>query len=130
MVYEWLLENYGSVLYDKTMPWSNRKKYDFILEAFKIILEVDGRQHFQQVSNWQAPETQHENDFQKMITAKENGYSVIRIFQEDVYNNKMDWKTFLKNNIQRYETRTFIYLSSDIDIYNPIRNAHEKINKK
>jgi very-short-patch-repair endonuclease len=69
--------------------------FDFYLEDIKLIIEVDGRQHFMQVSNWTAPDITQLNDIFKMDRANEHGYSVIRINQEDILYNKIDWKTKL-----------------------------------
>ena len=73
--------------------------FDFVLLDEKIIIELDGIQHFKQVSNWLSLDIQHERDIYKMKCANKNGYSVIRIFQEDVYNNTILWKDLLLNHI-------------------------------
>jgi very-short-patch-repair endonuclease len=74
--------------------------YDFILED-KIIIELDGPQHFKQVSNWQPPEETHLNDLYKMKCAKDNGYSIIRLLQTDVFYDTYDWLTKLRENIEK-----------------------------
>ena len=61
---------------------------------------MDGRQHFQQVSNWSSPEEQFENDKYKEKCANDNDYSVIRILQEDVLNDTYDWLKDLCNTIE------------------------------
>ena len=48
--------------------------FDFILEEHKIIIELDGRQHFEQVSNWDSPDKVQERDKYKMKKANDNGY--------------------------------------------------------
>jgi very-short-patch-repair endonuclease len=73
--------------------------YDFVLDEFNIIIELDGRQHFEQVSNWQSPEKTQKNDAFKNKLALENGYKIIRICQEIVWNNKEDWEIELINAI-------------------------------
>ncbi|AYV76702.1 MAG: restriction endonuclease [Terrestrivirus sp.] len=65
--------------------------FDFCIEENKIIIELDGLQHFEQVFNWKSPESQQQSDFIKMKYANNNGYSIIRILQEDVYKNAYDW---------------------------------------
>ena len=62
--------------------------YDFVIEEYKVIIELDGIQHFKQVSNWDSPEETQLRDKYKMEKANANGYSVIRILQDDVYNDK------------------------------------------
>ena len=47
---------------------------------YKLLLEIDGRQHFQQIKNWKSPEETQERDIYKMKLALEHGYSILRIF--------------------------------------------------
>lgn len=71
--------------------------FDFVILEYKIIIELDGPQHFRQISNWQSPEINLKMDIYKMNCANKNNFSIIRILQEDVYYNKYDW---LKEIIQ------------------------------
>ena len=90
---------------------NNTNKYlpfDFCIEEYKIIIELDGIQHFEQVSNWSSPEEQLKNDKYKEQCANENGHSIIRILQEDVFNDKYDWKNELINNIEKIKTDNII----------------------
>ena len=75
--------------------------FDFVLEERKIIIELDGKQHFEQIGNWLSPVETRKNDLYKMNCANENGYSIIRILQKDVYYNKYDWLSELINNIEK-----------------------------
>ena len=75
--------------------------FDFVLEERKIIIELDGKQHFEQIGNWLSPAETRKNDLYKMNYANENGYSIIRILQKDVYYNKYDWLSELINNIEK-----------------------------
>ena len=70
--------------------------FDFFLSEKGLIIELDGAQHFKQVANWTTPEKAIKRDIFKMQKAEEAGYKVIRIFQEDVYNNDEKW---LEENI-------------------------------
>jgi very-short-patch-repair endonuclease len=65
--------------------------FDFILKEEKIIIELDGPHHFRQVSNWGNFLENQKRDIYKMKCANENGFSVIRILQEDVFFDKYDW---------------------------------------
>jgi very-short-patch-repair endonuclease len=73
--------------------------YDFVLEDLKIILELDGPQHFKQIGNWKSPELTKVNDIYKIKCANDNGFSVIRILQKDVWHNKYDWLNEIQDNI-------------------------------
>jgi very-short-patch-repair endonuclease len=74
--------------------------FDFVIKANKIIIELDGNQHFVQVKNWLSPKETQQNDLFKMRKANTNGYSVIRLLQMDVWNNTNNWLTILRNVIQ------------------------------
>ena len=63
-----------------------------------------GLQHFKQISNWQSPEETNKRDIYKIKCANQNKYSVIRVLQEDVYNDKYDWLTELNQNIEKIVT--------------------------
>lgn len=115
-LYETLKQSYPSIITQFKQEWCKRKSYlpfDFCIIELKIIIELDGPQHFQQVSNWSSPEEQFENDIYKQNCANENGYSIIRLLQEDVINDNYDWNKelcetieFIKNN----EKSQIIYL--------------------
>jgi very-short-patch-repair endonuclease len=84
--------------------WCKNKTYlpfDFVLKNEKIIIELDGRQHFTQISNWQSPKITQERDVYKMKCANENGYTVIRILQEDIFYDKYDWLSDLVFAIEK-----------------------------
>jgi very-short-patch-repair endonuclease len=103
-LYEKLLVIYPNLIHQYKVEWCKNKTYlpfDFVLEDIKIIIELDGGQHFKQVRDWKSPEEQQQNDKYKMECANINGFSVIRILQEDVYNDLYDWLNELKNNIDK-----------------------------
>ena len=64
-------------------------------------MEQDGPQHFKQIGDWLSPELTRINDIYKMKCANENGFSIIRILQKDVYKNKYDWVCKLCENIEK-----------------------------
>jgi len=89
-----LKEIYPTVQRQFKADWCKQKlclPYDFVIEEHKKIIELDGPQHFEQVSNWLAPELQHQRDLFKMKCANENGYSVIRVLQKDVADESIDF---------------------------------------
>jgi very-short-patch-repair endonuclease len=75
--------------------------YDFMLEDLNIIVEQDGPQHFKQIGNWQSPELTKIHDIYKMKCANENGYSIIRILQKDIWYDRYDWLQELLGNIDK-----------------------------
>ena len=71
------------------------------MEDLKIIVEQNGPQHFKQIGDWQTPELTRANDNYKMKCANENGYSVIRLLQKDIWHNRYDWLQELLDNIDK-----------------------------
>jgi very-short-patch-repair endonuclease len=93
-LYDTLKSKYPTIQRQFKADWCKNKTYlpfDFCIAELKTILELDGGQHFIQVSNWSSPAEQLQNDLYKQKCANENGYSVIRLLQEDVLYDKYDW---------------------------------------
>jgi very-short-patch-repair endonuclease len=78
--------------------------FDFGLEEEKILIELDGIQHFEQVSNWNSPDNVKIKDVEKMVNAVEAGYSVIHLFQPEVWSDTYDWKSVLKEQVEKWKT--------------------------
>jgi very-short-patch-repair endonuclease len=106
-LYDILITHYPQLKQQFKVEWCKNKTYlpfDFVLEDYKIIIELDGLQHFKQVSNWTSPEDTHINDVYKMKCANDNGYSIIRLLQEDVFYDTYDWLVEIKTNIEKVKT--------------------------
>jgi very-short-patch-repair endonuclease len=96
--------------------WCKDKRklpFDFSIEELKIIIEIDGEQHFSQVSNWESPENQLEKDLYKMEKAKSKGYTIIRIIQEDIWNDRNNWGGKLDNLLYKYEEPKIFCIGCD-----------------
>jgi len=78
-----------------------RLPFDVGMEDGKILFELDGGQHFNQVMNWKSPELNQESDKFKMRCANKNGYSVIRVIWEDVYYNRNEWLKKLTSSVDK-----------------------------
>lgn len=113
-----LIENGYDVVSQFKADWCRNPEtnvclpFDFLIEEYKTIIEVDGIQHFQQVSNWRSPEEQHQKDLYKMECANKNGYTMIRVFQKDIWNDKNNWFEKLDLSIGIYNPPRRIYISS------------------
>jgi very-short-patch-repair endonuclease len=83
----------------KNLKTNKHLPFDFMLEDLNIIIEQDGPQHFKQIGNWQSPELTNINDNYKMKCANDNGYSVIRILQKDIWHDRYNWLHQLLHNI-------------------------------
>jgi len=81
---------------------------DLFIPSLNLFIELDGRQHFVQISNWCNPVFTNIKDRIKMKLSVLNGYKFIRIYQEDVYNDKSGWQELLVNAINSGEDVTYI----------------------
>jgi very-short-patch-repair endonuclease len=122
-LFVYLMENYNQKIQKQQKfvwcanPETKRKlPFDICIEEFKLIIELDGCQHFVQVSNWNDPILTQKTDIYKMKCANNNGYSVIRILQTDVWNDKNN----LLNSIKKYDTSTNIFFGDCYDNYKAI----------
>jgi very-short-patch-repair endonuclease len=122
---DWLNENYpNEIRCQVRFEWCKSPRditlpFDFVIEKFNLIIELDGPQHFMQISNWTSPEKIQERDKYKMQAANNNGYTVIRLLQEDVLNDLNDWDVKLKDYIHLYDEPLKLYIDNNniYDIY-------------
>ena len=80
-------------------------RYDFFItfnNKKKLIIELHGRQHFEQVSMWKSPFEQQIRDKYKIIKAKQNNIPLIECLQEDVYSDKNQWNIKLEKQLKKY----------------------------
>ena len=107
ILFKKLIKVYPNIKFQFRTEWCRNIKtkqylpFDFVIDEYKVIIELDGGQHFIQVRNWTCPEDQQIRDKYKMNKALENGYSVIRLLQDDVYRNKFDYLFEIDNNIKK-----------------------------
>jgi very-short-patch-repair endonuclease len=91
------------VIYQYRVDWCKNKSFlpfDFCFEKYKLIIELDGRHHFSQVSNWVDYKETHKIDEYKWECAKKNGYSILRLFQKEIWENKINWKSMILEIIE------------------------------
>jgi len=102
-LYEKMLHLYPTLTRQFKQEWCkkiNRLPFDFCIPEYKIIIELDGPQHFQQIMGRSSPEEQIKNDKYKQKCANDNGYSVIRLTQEDVFYDTYDCIKYLCDTIE------------------------------
>ena len=98
---EYIYRNKGKIKKGK-YPY----RFDFLLtfnNKKQLIIELDGRQHYEQVSNWTSPLHNQIRDKYKEFKARQHNLDVIRIFQEDVYYEKNNWKSSLRKILKEYQ---------------------------
>lgn len=93
--------------------------FDFVIPSLKVIVELDGGQHFQTCGKWGDHKEIQKRDKYKMNCALEKGYTIVRLLQHDVWFDINDWKRHLNNALRKYEKPERVYLStgSEYDCY-------------
>ncbi len=111
---------------------NNYMPIDFGLINEKVLIELDGKQHFNQVSNWTSPEEVQIKDIEKINRCIANGYSIIHINQLDVWHDKYDWKNILINEIEGLKGKqpSLVLISSDNSYNTHINMLEKNINYK
>ena len=99
----------GAQLMDETgFDWCKNKQrlpFDIILvlaDGTRIIIEVDGPQHYERVPHFNRDKSLEEIQYWdrfKERRAVNNGHSLIRLKQVDVWNDTTDWRTILLSAI-------------------------------
>jgi len=78
----------------KNIKTNNYLPFDFLItvsEKIKILIELDGRQHFIKINSWDNDiDNIQERDVYKMKLAINNNYIFIRINQEDIWYNNIN----------------------------------------
>ena len=87
--------------------WSNRKRYDFYIPQYKIIIEVHGKQHYEESFKGMSStplEEEQQNDIYKRKLAIENG--IKEYIEVDARESNIEWikKSILETNLSNYLT--------------------------
>jgi len=76
--------------------------FDFYLSHFNAIIEIDGNQHVREVKFFKSSlEKIQKADRFKESKAVENGIHVVRISQEDILKDKINWKGLLSSTLTK-----------------------------
>jgi very-short-patch-repair endonuclease len=129
LLLKFLIKYYTDVVHGFKQSWCKHKRelpFDFCIRSLKIIIELDGRQHFEKVLNWACLDEVIKRDIYKMQKADAEGYKIIRIFQVDVYNNSEKW---LEENLLPHivsEDRSHVFISTSDDMYDEHKKMYER----
>lgn len=106
----WLKEHYN-IIPQANFAWcknditNKRFRFDVSIDN-EIIIELDGDQHIKDMPYWKSKCADvQKRDIYKMNCANEHGYSVIRIRQMDIYENKIDWRSELARCIKLLKSK-------------------------
>ena len=119
------IESWGYVVECGRVPWCVNPDLD---SKYKIIIEVDGDRHFKCFSTpgrgTNSSMIAIQADVFKMARAQANGVSVIRICQEDAWNDRWaEWNVALRAALQSLDKPQVSFLSCDPHLYDRHREA-------
>ena len=107
---KWLTDTYDvQITFQAKFEWSKNVEtgkylpFDFCIKSAELVIEVDGPQHFEQIANWGCHKKTQKRDIYKMKQAAANGFSVIRVLQDDVLHDKNKWEKKLRKIIRHYK---------------------------
>jgi hypothetical protein len=121
-IYEFLKSRYPDTDPEFKLEETGLRRFDFCIPSLRIIIEVDGPQHFMQVMNWQSADDTRAIDIYKTRAALAAGFNVIRISQKDVHSSSFrgdgTWTTDALLSAIENASRTRIqYISRDPEMY-------------
>ena len=104
----------------------NHLPFDFCIPSLKLIIELDGRQHFIHIKLFKNNvEESIQRDIYKMKQAEAEGYKIIRLFQEEVYDNDETWlETNLLPEIKSSD-RNHMFISTIDELYDEHIRVYE-----
>jgi very-short-patch-repair endonuclease len=91
---KWCSTEYTHFVKTKYKIGKYQYRFDFLVtlkNKKQIIIELDGRQHYEQVRDWKTPLEQQVRDKYKEFKARGKGLDIIRCYQEDVFMDRNDW---------------------------------------
>jgi len=127
-LFNYLNSHYNDTVHQIKFDWCRNEltnkhlPLDFYIPSLNLVIELDGPQHFEQISTWKSPEHTRSFDVYKMEQCLANGISIVRILQEDVFYDYNDWKKNISEVLKVYIEPTVIYLCDD-DIYDDHKQA-------
>jgi very-short-patch-repair endonuclease len=140
MIIDKLIQNNINFIHQYKVDWCKNKThlpYDFYLPDYNIILECDGRQHFEDIKKWKSSyKLQQLKDAYKMKCANKKDINFIRIYQENIQltQYKYDWYELLKYSLNElandytYDTKN-IFIGIDNCGKNIYSNYEKNITK-
>lgn len=104
---------------------------DFYIEEFNLVIELDGMQHFYYVKLYNnCPIKTLQNDLYKTRMCTENGCTIIRLLQTDVWYDKNNWEARIIDALHKYSKPQVVLLDNKGE-YDPLRTELKKVaNKK
>lgn len=107
-LYEWLKSHFTDMSFiSKISPsWASSYVYDCGSTKYKVMIESDGPEHYSYMHNFGNINLK---EFQKVDKKKnklaiDNGYTIIRIYQNDILENNRNWEYTLFNYLNNIKS--------------------------
>lgn len=112
------LTKHGHVVQrEAQFTWCPYYYYDFYIPELKVIIEVDGVQHFKR-TRYGSHLSIAKRDAYKMKCAIQHGISVLRIYQPDIIQTSFDWEQHLLLFLVKHQMPVIGLVASREDVYN------------
>jgi hypothetical protein len=133
-LHKWLLQTYPQPVcvtqqYLGPNTTTRRTRFDFHLtfpDGFEVIVELDGAQHFWPHVRFFTMEG-CERDLAKEEWATARGMCVVRVLQQDVWDNRRKWGSFLKESIDAARTGAPRVLTPAVPEYTSNQSAYVQL---
>jgi hypothetical protein len=109
-LFNYLIKHYPGTIRQLKLESCKLKRYlpfDFAIPELKIIIEVDGRQHFIKVSNW--------GDLDKIV--KTDVYKMRQATKQGVFEKDEDWLDLYLLPEVKSESRNYMFISTIPEVY-------------
>jgi len=107
LLYQWLMDNGFSPKRQVRFDWcrnpETRRQLPFDFLVGNVIIELDGPQHFKQVSNWQSPELTQMSDTHKERIALHRDYSIVRLLQQEVLTTLQSQIILFEDDVPQFD---------------------------
>ena len=106
---EWLQNKFPQARVTRQYPGPKlhgQTHFDFLLtfpDGFEVLIELDGPQHFWENHRFYTEEG-CKRDLAKEEWALAKGMSVVRVLQEDVWEDRLDWQGWVSRSIDKART--------------------------
>jgi very-short-patch-repair endonuclease len=136
-LYEWLLKQFPTARLTpqyrgpKTTS-GGQTHFDFHLtfpDGFEVIIELDGAQHFWSNLRFYTDDG-CERDLLKEEWAVAKGLSVVRVLQEDVWEDKLGWQGWLTKSIENARTGEARPITPDAPEYRSANSAYIQLRSR
>jgi len=133
LLQQWLRKKYPEAIVATEYRGPGRTHFDFHMafeNGFEVLVELDGPQHFW-VGDWQYTLEGCERDLVKEEWANSKGLSVVRVLQDDVWNDRYGWDRYLTVSIEGARSgKSRVVTPEDTREYRCVESMYVQLRRK